>query len=58
MKKLIGRTALWLSDALKPVIIWGAGLTKDPKAPWRYVVGGFSMHREFAVEFAEKRLKG
>jgi hypothetical protein len=57
MKRLIGRAAIWLSDSLKPVILWAAGVPRDPKAPWRYLVGGFSVHREFAVESAEKKLK-
>lgn len=57
MKTLIGRIAVWLSDSLKPVILWGAGVPRDSRKPGRYIVGGFSVHSEFAVESAERILK-
>lgn len=58
MKKLIGRAAVWLFGKLKPVIIWCAGFKRDPYSDDRYLVGGFSIHVESAVDAAEKRLKG
>lgn len=58
MKLLIGKLALGISELIcKPAILWACNYTKHGKVywcPWKV----FSLRREFAVEKAEKQLRG
>lgn len=61
MKRLIGRTAVWLSDNLyKPLILWAAGYKRSEQDDRYWSPSdkeGWPWHIEFAVEAAEKKLK-
>jgi hypothetical protein len=58
MKTLLGKIALGISDLIcKPTILWACNYKKHGKVywcPWKV----FALRREFAVEKAEKQLRG